>query len=70
MKDLKGKCKTCLGCGLLEDKGFKGRKKCKYYARANIEEFWAIIIVAIIVIAMIIGFGFYAYCRINMLCGG
>jgi len=70
MKKIKGKCKTCLGCNLLEDFGFKGKKKCKYYIRANKQEFWAIIIVAIVELIMFIGLGFYAYFRINMLAGG
>lgn len=28
--ELKGKCKTCLGCIRLEDKNFVGTNECKY----------------------------------------
>ena len=27
-KELKGKCKFCLGCSLLEDKNFNGTDEC------------------------------------------
>ena len=29
-KELKGKCKTCLGCNRLEDINFKGVYRCGY----------------------------------------
>lgn len=70
MKTLKGKCKNCLGCNLLDDFAFKGRNKCKNYVRANENEHRAIIIIMIVEIIMFIILGIYAYFRINMLCGG
>ncbi len=33
--ELTGKCKTCLGCSLLELKYFKGKEDCVNYAKAN-----------------------------------
>lgn len=70
MRNLKGKCKSCLGCNLLEDFGFKGRKKCENYIRANKEECIIIIIAGLIEIVMFIGLGFYAWYRISILAGG
>lgn len=65
---LKGKCKTCLGCGMLEDKGFKGRKKCKYYIRADKEPIWLILVVFFMIILLAgIYFGFEKF---SMLAGG
>ena len=66
---LKGKCKTCLGCNMLDDFGFKGRKKCDRYIRAN-EKNWVLLIVAIIELS-VIGFGIYGfYVCFNRLVGG
>lgn len=33
--ELTGKCKTCLGCNLLELKYFKGKENCNNYTKAN-----------------------------------
>lgn len=33
--ELKGKCKTCLGCNRLEDKTFRGIYECKNYVKGN-----------------------------------
>lgn len=69
MKELKGKCKTCLGCNMLNDFGFKGRKKCKGYIRANPIN-WFLPIVAIIELS-VIGFGIYGfYIYFSRLVGG
>lgn len=38
MKKLKGKCKKCIGCNKIFEKGFSGVKKCKYYIRKIKEE--------------------------------
>lgn len=65
-----GKCKTCFGCNMLSERGFKGRKKCKNYIRANENEHIAIIIIAIVELLMFLALGFYAYFRINMVYGG
>ena len=35
--ELKGKCKTCLGCNRLEDPYFTGTNECEY-ARQPIQE--------------------------------
>lgn len=74
MKKLKGKCKTCLGCNLLDDFGFKGRKRCKYYQKTYDENFDKYIVIAFIIftlflITTIISVGYWIY-RFNMLCGG
>lgn len=70
MKKLKGKCRTCFGCNILDEPGFKGRKKCKNYIRANPNEYLEWLIIGISVISVLIGIGFYLYCKINMLAGG
>jgi len=31
MKKLKGKCKDCLGCNKIRERGFRGVRRCKYY---------------------------------------
>lgn len=73
---LKGKCRTCLGCALLEDEaGFKGRKKCKYYARDNNPVVDMVTIAIFIGITCLIVFGllklgYSLYERFNMLAGG
>ena len=72
---LKGKCRTCLGCGLLEDTGFKGRKKCKYYARDK-SPLTDIITIAIfigitcLIVWVLLKLGYSLYERFNMLAGG
>ena len=65
MQDLKGKCKDCIGCNLLEDIGFKGREHCKYYIKDNRVN-WTLIIGAIIELLMIglIFIGFYNILKI------
>ena len=37
-KDLKGKCKTCLGCNQLELKKFNGVYECKNYMKGSRDE--------------------------------
>lgn len=70
MGKLKGKCKTCFGCNLLNDFGFKGRKKCKNYIRANPNEYLEWLIIGISVISVLIGIGFYLYFKFSILAGG
>lgn len=36
-KELKGKCKNCLGCMRLEDPNFTGTNNCEY-AKENIKQ--------------------------------
>lgn len=68
MHKIKGKCKSCLGCNLLEDFGFKGRKKCKNYIKDNTNWFEFITaVISLLVIATIIMFTIY---RFSILCGG
>lgn len=33
--EVKGKCRTCLGCNLLEDLNFAGYYRCDNYARGE-----------------------------------
>lgn len=33
--ELTGKCKTCMGCNLLETTFFKGKNECENYVKAN-----------------------------------
>lgn len=67
MKKLKGKCKTCIGCNLSKEFGFKGKKYCKYYiSKRN----YKLIIAEFVVICLLISLGFVIYEKINMLCGG
>lgn len=33
--ELKGKCKTCLGCNKQEEKTFRGVYECKNYVKGN-----------------------------------
>lgn len=33
--ELTGKCKTCMGCNLLELQFFKGKNECENYVKAN-----------------------------------
>lgn len=69
MKNLKGKCKKCLGCALLEDKGFNGRKHCKYYMRAeknNLSLAIFIFLHILFFLCIIIGL----YYKFSILCGG
>lgn len=70
MNELKGKCKTCLGCNLLDDFAFKGRNKCKNYTRANQNEHIAIIIIMLVEIVMFMMYLGYFYYKFNRLCGG
>lgn len=70
---LKEKCRTCLGCGLLEDKGFYGRKKCKYYIKDKEPIDWLEIIALVIFGICFIGFiiAIVGWCiKFNMLAGG
>lgn len=69
MKKLKGKCKTCFGCEMLNDFGFKGRKKCKNYIRAN-ENYQILYVILFIEILLYIVLLGYFYTKFNMLCGG
>lgn len=36
MKEINGKCKSCLGCNRLEDPNFKGCNECVHYAKREI----------------------------------
>lgn len=33
--ELTGKCKTCMGCNLLELQFFRGKNECANYVKAN-----------------------------------
>lgn len=37
--EVKGKCRTCLGCNLLEDLNFAGYYRCDNYARAEDDKY-------------------------------
>lgn len=67
MRKLKGKCKKCVGCNKIFEKGFAGVKRCKYYTRKMEDEstlsFWEF---ALFEIFIIIAFMFFLY-RILML---
>ena len=71
IKKLKGKCRKCVGCNKIFEKGFYGTKKCKYYTR-KIEEgelnfpFLGLVVFEIFII---IAFMFFLY-RILMLSVG
>lgn len=68
MRKLKGKCRKCVGCNKIFEKGFAGVKRCKYYTR-KIEEKESIIsflVFALFEIIIIIAFMFFIY-RILML---
>lgn len=68
---LKGKCKKCVGCNKIFEKGFFGVKKCKYYIRKIEEEesFTSFLGFATFEIFVIIAFMFFLY-RILMLSVG
>lgn len=68
MEKPKGKCKTCFGCNILNEPGFKGRKKCKNYIRANDYFIDIVVITAIAIIMMILVT--IACIKFNMLAGG
>lgn len=36
--ELKGKCKTCLGCNKQEEKTFRGVYECKNYVKGVLDE--------------------------------
>ena len=67
---LQGKCKDCLGCELINTFGFKGRKKCKYYIKAEENDMKFIFGILLIEVLLYILFLGYFYTRFNMLCGG
>lgn len=68
MNKLKGKCKSCFGCNKLEEFGFKGRKKCKNYIKADNSWFEVIIVGTLFVLlGLILAYGLY---RFSILCGG
>lgn len=68
MKKLKGKCKTCCGCGLQEDYGFKGRKKCKYYIRAEKNRNWFLIVAVLVefIGIFLLFYGFYKFMMLGI----
>ena len=37
-KELIGKCKTCVGCGLLQNEDFGGRLECNSYVNDEFQE--------------------------------
>ena len=68
-KKLKGKCRKCLGCNLLEYREFNGRKHCKYFVRADNEN---IILAVFIILQILIMLGIFVclYYKFSILCGG
>ena len=70
-KKLKGKCKKCVGCNKIFEKGFAGVKRCKYYIKKveDEESFTSFIVLLIFEIFVIIAFMFFLY-RILMLSVG
>lgn len=76
MKKLKGKCKKCVGCNKIFEKGFYGTKKCNFYIKRTIfnsnwhveeeESIVSFLGVVIFEIFIIIAFMFFIY-RILML---
>lgn len=69
MKKLKGKCKTCLGCSLLEDYAFKGRKYCKYYIDSR-EKNYRIILWLVAEMTVLGILAYIIYLKISKLAGG
>ena len=71
MRKLKGKCKKCVGCNKIFEKGFVGVKRCKYYIR-KIEEESALpyLILAILEIFVIIALMSFYYIILILSIGG
>ena len=69
---LKGKCKKCVGCNKIFEKGFIGVKRCKYYIRKTEEEesFASFLGFAIFEIFVIIIFMFCLYKFLTLNIGG
>lgn len=68
MKKLRGKCKKCVGCNKIFEKGFTGVKRCKYYIRKKEEKesIISFLVFVLFEIFIIIAFMFFLY-RILML---
>lgn len=80
MKKLRGKCKKCVGCNKMFEKGFYGTKKCKYYVKRTIfNSNWHVeeeetkipfIAIALFEIFIIIAFMFFLYRILILSIGG
>ena len=68
MKELKGKCKKCLGCNRLNDENFEGTNECDFYTKESRN--WFLIIVAIITLISISFIIYKIYIFMNLLCRG
>ncbi len=76
MKKLKGKCRKCVGCDKIFQKGFKGTKQCKYFIKKKIKQDYHIrpekdksfVIFALfeIFVIIIIMFGLYRFLMLSM----
>lgn len=67
MRKIKGKCRTCLGCNKLDEIGFKGVRKCKYYKDGRN---WKEILFYIMEIILLLALGYVVYVKISMVAGG
>ena len=71
MEKLKGKCRTCYGCNLLDNEDFGGKEKCKNYVKDHTNLLKIIeIILYLLQIMMYIMIGLYLFYRFSILCGG
>ena len=68
MRKLKGKCRTCLGCNLLEEQGFKGREECKYFIDGTRKD--KIILWILMELILLLALGYVVYLKISLMCGG
>lgn len=68
-KKLNGKCRSCLGCGRLEEIGFKGTNYCEHYINDRSDKYkvWFWILIEVLVL---IGMAYLVYLKISKLNGG
>lgn len=71
MTKVKGKCKKCIGCNLLENEDFKEKEHCEYYIKDNNFIFNIILCLIELLVVIVVGVLFSNFIiNLNMLCGG